>query len=659
MGEMASTGTSSDASAGVEADARFAWLTLLFAAWLIGGLVVVSYALDNQLARDVEVSPFHIPFYLALVGLAVVCLILVFRAVRAGRSWRDALPAGYGIVGVGLLLVLAWPIADIAWREGIGLADEFPERFLSPSRLLIIAGTVLIAAAPLRAAVGWPTRSLRWPAVGSAALTMVVLSAFGIFPGSDAWLERAPNEPRDDAEIWVMNGDGSMQTRLIESGDGYEYGTPTWSPDGSQFAYTRWQPPDRSGITALDMAIWVASADGTNRRPLIEGVGWYWLPHWSPDGQWILFTLDAQRGVGTGAGVAAPDVGFGQPPAAGQPATVAPNVDVWRIRADATGAPERITNDPAEDRAGVYSPDGAHILFDSTRDEGRTAIYVMNADGSDAVRQTFFGDDWGATWSPSGDSIAFHGDPQGGPSDIYVVAYPPSGPPIQLTTDPDAEFAPAFSSDGSRIAFNTTRDDVWDIWSMNADGTDQVDLTRTVGVEESLTPGGEAWAPDGRIIYQRNEGGSPENDGFVRNALGATWLLLGAVVLAFIVFLVVVAGAPFGAVTVIMGLATAVVAAGNGEWRFLPAAVFAGLVVDVLIRLASDQRKPLVGAGATAASLVLSAGVTVGLTTGLGWTPTLLIGVALAATLASWGMAAFIRRTWRPRPEPGASGLTT
>ena len=658
MTETANMSTT-DSDHAIRADAQFAWLTLFFAAWLIGGLVVVSYALDNQLARDVEVSPYHIPFYLVLIVLAVVCLVLVSRAVRSGRSWRDALPAGYGIVGVGLLLVLVWPIADIAWREGIGLTDDFPERFLAPSRLLILAGALLIAAAPLRAAVGWRARSLRWPAVGSAALTMVVLSAFGILPGSDAWLERAPNEPRDDAEIWVMNGDGSMQTRLIESGDGYEYGTPTWSPDGSQFAYTRSQPPDRSGIATLNVALWVASADGTNRRPLIEGVGWYWLPHWSPDGQWILFTLDAQRGVGTGAGVAAPDVGFGLPPAAGQPASVAPNVDIWRIRADATGAPERITNDPAEDRAGVYSPDGAHILFDSTRDEGRTAIYVMNSDGSDAVRQTFFGDDWGATWSPNGNSIAFHGDPHGGPSDIYVVAYPPSGPPIQLTTDPETEFAPAFSSDGSRIAFNTTRNDAWDVWAMNADGTNQVDLTRTVGVAESLTPGGEAWAPNGRIIYQRNESGSPENDGFVRNALGATWLLLGAIVLAFIVFLVVVAGAPFGAVAVILGLATAVVAVGSGEWRFLPAAVIAGLVVDILIRLASDQRKPLVGAAAAAASLVLSAGFTVGLTTGLGWTPTLLIGVALAATLAAWGMAAFIRRTWGPRPEPGASGLTT
>jgi TolB protein len=658
MSEMA-TGTSSDAAAGVRADARFAWLTLFFAASIIGGLVLLSYALDNELTHDVVVSPYHVPFYVALIVLATVSLVLLVRTLRAGRSWRDALPPGYGIVGAGLIVLLVWPIADIAWREGVGLSDAFPERILAPSRLLVVAGTLLIAAAPLRAALAWRAKPLRWPAVGSATLVLVVLSSFGSLPATNTWLEKAPNEPGDEAEIWVMNGDGTMQTRLIEADDGYEYGSPTWSPDGSQISYTRWLTPDRVGIPALDMAIWVASADGTDRRLVIEGTGWYWLPHWSPDGQWILFTIDAQRGVGTGAGVAPPDVGFGQAPAAGQPAAVAPNIDVWRIRADGTGVPERVTSDPAEDRAGVYSPDGQHIVFDSTRDEGRTAIYVMDADGSNAVRQTFFGDDWGATWSPSGDRIAFHAHPNGVAGDIYVVDFPVVGPPIQLTDDPDAEFVPAFSPDGSQIAFNTVRQNEPDIWGMNADGTGQANLTRTIGVDENLAPGGGSWGPDGRIIYQRVPTRTvAENTSFLRDALGATSTLLGALVLAFLVLLVVVVGAPFGAVALMLGLATGISALGSGDWRFVPAAVVAGLLVDVLIRLASDRRKPLVGAAAVSAVSVLVAGVTVGFTTGLGWTPSLLIGVALASSLFAWGMAAFIRRTWPAESNPPAPGAT-
>lgn len=654
-GEATRVGTSSNADGGTREDTRFAWLTLLLAAWILVGLIVLRYAVDNGLLPDTVLSVYHLPFYLGVAAIGSVCLALVVRAVRDGRGWQNAFPQGYGVLGAGFVALLAWPIVEIGWREGVGLTQDSAEQLLSPSRLLIFVGATLVAVGPFRAALAAKTPSLgRWPGVVSVAFVFVVLSILGFLPAQSPWLEASRNQPEDDSEIWVMNADGSGQSRLIEAADGFEFGAPVWSPDETQIAYTKDKPSERMGVPVDDQAIWIASSDGTRQRLLVEGIGWYWLPHWSPDGAWIVFTIDGRRGPGAAAGLLAPDFGFGQPPAFGQPPYVAPNVDVWRIRSDGTGAPERLTEDPAEDRAGEYSPDGQHLLFDSTRAEGRTAIYVMDADSSNTVRATQFGDDWGGTWSPDGTRIAFNANPTGGPSDIYVTTFPVTGVPIRVTGDPGNDHRPSWSPDGSRIAFDTFLDGEVDIWSVAADGSDLRNLSRTVGASEGLPPGGGAWGPDGRILYQRAQDPPASTTVLVRENLAMTEMLLGALVLAILVLAVMRIGAPFGAVALIMGAATAFAALGSGEWRFLPAAVIGGLFVDVLIRLAPSHRKAAVAGAASAGAFVLGAGVTVIATSGMAWTPTLLLGVTLVAAAIGWGLAGLIAAP--PPVEPASAG---
>jgi TolB protein len=474
----------------------------------------------------------------------------------------------------------------------------------------------------------------------------LALGALGGFqPAQGPWLETPLSAAEASVEIWVMNADGTGQTRLIEAAEGWQVQMPAWSPDGSQIAYVRVRTPERA-IQSDDMDVWLASADGTDRRLLVGGVGWQWLPHWSPDGAWIVYTVDPPGGPGQGAGLNAPAFGFGQGPAFGQPPTVSPEVDVWRVRADGSVTPERLTDAPSDDRAGAYSPDGRHILFDSTRAEGRTGVYVMDTDGANVVRVTFQGDDWGASWSPDGARIAFHSSPTGDPADIYVTTYPPTGSaPLRLTDDPDNDLAPNWSRDGSRIAFQSWRDDLLEIWSMAADGSDLRNLTRTPGDLESLTLGGEAWGPDGRILYGRVPPGPAWTDPLVRQNLGVATMLLEAIFLVLVVVLVVRIAPPFGAVAVIMSFGAAFAAVDADDWRFLPAAIVGGLVIDFLIRLAPAHRRTQVAGAGSAAALVLGAGATVILTAGLGWTPSLLLGVALACSVIGWGLGGLIGRS--------------
>ncbi|MCI0581426.1 MAG: hypothetical protein L0227_00785, partial [Chloroflexi bacterium] len=608
------------------AGGRFAWLSVAFAAWIVGGLVLVVWALNHDLTDDIGVSPYHAPFYAAVLALAALSLILVRRAVTAGRRWQEAFPAGYGGLGAGLLALLAWPIVDVGWREGIGIPMNGIEAIMAPSRLLLALGALLVASGPLRVALREPSAATpRWAVVLSAAFGAMVLGAIGGFqPAQNPWLETARFEPEMSSEVWIMNRDGTGQTRLIEPTDEWLPSLPAWSPDGTKVAFVMGTRPERTGIPSDDLDIWLASADGTNQRLLVGGTGWQWLPHWSPDGSWITYTVDGPGGPGQGAGLRAPFFGFGQVPGFGQPPAVSPDVDVWRIRADGTGTPERLTDDPADDRAGAYSPDGEHLLFDSTRAEGRMAIYVADADGGNPVRLTFFGDDWGGAWSPDGTRIAFHAYPEGGAEDLYVVSYP-DGAITQLTSEPTSETRPSWSPDGSRIAFTLFTEEP-DVWSMSADGTDVVNLTRSPGVFDSVATGGGAWGPDDRIVYDRSTAGPAHTATFVRNELGTAAFLLEVILLVIVILVLVRTRPPFGAVAVVMAFSAAFAAIDGDDWRFVPAAIVGGLIVDLLIRYAAPGRKPYVAGAGVAAVYVLGAGVTVIVTAGLGWSPSLLLG---------------------------------
>jgi Tol biopolymer transport system component len=83
-------------------------------------------------------------------------------------------------------------------------------------------------------------------------------------------------------EIWRLNQDGSGAGQLTS--DGRENGSPSWSPDGTKFAYYSKQ-------TDGTYQIMVRNADGSIPRKLTS-TGHNFSPAWSPDGNWIAFMSD-------------------------------------------------------------------------------------------------------------------------------------------------------------------------------------------------------------------------------------------------------------------------------------------------------------------------------------------------------------------------------
>jgi len=76
------------------------------------------------------------------------------------------------------------------------------------------------------------------------------------------------------AEVYVMNADGSQQTRLTTSSKVTSFNSPDWSPDGTRFLYMHSLP--HSG------EIWVMNADGSGQTKLMDAYGFGDGPVWQP-----------------------------------------------------------------------------------------------------------------------------------------------------------------------------------------------------------------------------------------------------------------------------------------------------------------------------------------------------------------------------------------
>jgi Tol biopolymer transport system component len=132
-------------------------------------------------------------------------------------------------------------------------------------------------------------------------------------------------------------------------------------------------------------------------------------------------------------------------------------------------------------------------------------IYVVNSNGTGANRLTTQpGADVSPAWSPDGSRIAFASERDGN-FEIYVMNANGTNP-VRLTNVGAADSRPAWSPDGSRIAFVSERDGNAEIYVMNADGTSPMRLT-----SHSASDGDPAWSANGnRIAFVSDRDGNAE-----------------------------------------------------------------------------------------------------------------------------------------------------
>jgi TolB protein len=281
--------------------------------------------------------------------------------------------------------------------------------------------------------------------------------ASAAFPGANGLIVFQSNQdsPVFDPrfEIYVMNADGTGQTRLTTEGGSF----PAWSPNGSKIAFTS----NRDG----NFEIYVMNADGSGQTRLTNRPNATDLqPAWSPDGSKIAF------------------------------ASFESSYDIWVINVDGTGE-TNLTAHPAEDTYPSWSPDGSRIAFQTNRD-GDYEIYAINPDGTGLtnVSNSPASNDAEPDWSPDGSRFAFASNREtpffGG--DVYVMNADGTGA-TRLTDATHEDNTPAWSPDGTRITFKSHRDFNDEVYVMDADGGNPTRLTNNAPPGNTLP---EDWFPD-------------------------------------------------------------------------------------------------------------------------------------------------------------------
>jgi serine/threonine protein kinase/dipeptidyl aminopeptidase/acylaminoacyl peptidase len=318
------------------------------------------------------------------------------------------------------------------------------------------------------------------------------------------YLRSEPKNPVND--LYQAPTLGGAPRKLINDIDS----AISFAPSGREFAFLRHYPDSK------DAALIIANADGTGERKLAvrhSPATYFFGPAWSPDGQTIavfagnsdnqtreLLAINVADGKETGLGrqkwrtvrklAWLKDGSELLLNAVDQPSSP---LQLWRISYPG-GEVLNATNDFNNYFGASVTDDGASLVtVQSTKNpnlwvapdgDAKNARQLLSANG------TAF---YGLSWTPDGRIV--YSSNAGGNRDIWIMNADGSQQ-RQLTNDAFVNYQPAVTPDGRYVVFVSERAGRPNLWRMNLDGGNPTQITNGSGEHNP------AVTPDSRsIIY--------------------------------------------------------------------------------------------------------------------------------------------------------------
>jgi Tol biopolymer transport system component/DNA-binding winged helix-turn-helix (wHTH) protein len=221
----------------------------------------------------------------------------------------------------------------------------------------------------------------------------------------------------------------------------------TWTPESDKLIFAS----SRQGQTSL----WrISASGGTPQRLPIAGAGWAMRPALNRKGNRLAYT------------------------------SVTYSSSLWR----ASLTPDHKVIRPLEhfisstglEEGPQYSPDGKHIVFQSTR-TGYHEIWRADADGSNPIQLTHFAKNLTGTprWSPDSRWISFDSRPEGH-SHVFIINAE-GGQPREVTRGGSENGVASWSTDGKWLFVASNRSGSWEVWKITPEGTSATQITHHGG----------------------------------------------------------------------------------------------------------------------------------------------------------------------------------
>ena len=159
----------------------------------------------------------------------------------------------------------------------------------------------------------------------------------------------------------------------------------------------------------------------------------------------------------------------------------------------------RVTGIYDDARQPTWSPDGKWITYFAYRDGGYD-LWAIAPDGTGLHRLTWGPfDDREPAWSHDGTRVAFssdRGNPLGSDYNIWMLDTR-SGDLTQLTKNPAEDFMPSWSPDDREIAFASTRENSQSVWAVSVADLAERKLATVSGARLDAP----SWGPGGQVVY--------------------------------------------------------------------------------------------------------------------------------------------------------------
>jgi Tol biopolymer transport system component len=271
----------------------------------------------------------------------------------------------------------------------------------------------------------------------------------------------------------------------------------TTSPEG-KIVYVKQgtEPSDNCDLQSGCDDLWVMDADGTNQTNLTNTPDTNeGQPAWSPDGTKIAFTGPGELNEDGSGGLG----------------------DIYVMDADGTNRTNLTDTPDFLDYRPSWAPSGAQLTF--VREvpgqiiSEQQDIFVIDANGENAnnLTQTNANEDDPA-WSPDGTKIAFSGVRDGGEE---ILTMDPDGQNEEILTGDGSDAfdeAPDWSPDSTKVVFQKQSQvggccEPPEIWAVNRDGSGDTNLTNDPSYDT-----GPSWSPDGSEIIFSSTRNRTEED---------------------------------------------------------------------------------------------------------------------------------------------------